>query len=41
MKEGLSGTELTGWSSHGNTSFFHILDLSSMEQYATAETWKN
>nr|YP_009513693.1 hypothetical chloroplast RF15 [Primula knuthiana]YP_009513710.1 hypothetical chloroplast RF15 [Primula knuthiana]YP_010017649.1 Ycf15 [Primula florindae]YP_010017666.1 Ycf15 [Primula florindae]YP_010017907.1 Ycf15 [Primula algida]YP_010017924.1 Ycf15 [Primula algida]YP_010018333.1 Ycf15 [Primula atrodentata]YP_010018350.1 Ycf15 [Primula atrodentata]YP_010018417.1 Ycf15 [Primula alpicola]YP_010018434.1 Ycf15 [Primula alpicola]YP_010018503.1 Ycf15 [Primula capitata]YP_010018520.1 Ycf15 len=30
MKEGLSGTELT---SHGNTFFFHILDLSSMEQH--------
>nr|YP_010448014.1 Ycf15 [Primula vialii]YP_010448032.1 Ycf15 [Primula vialii]UTQ73067.1 Ycf15 [Primula vialii]UTQ73085.1 Ycf15 [Primula vialii] len=30
MKEGLSGTELT---SHGNTFFFHIFDLSSMEQH--------
>ena len=41
MKQGLSGTELTEWQSRGNTSLFPILDLSSTEQYATAETRKN
>lgn len=41
MKEGLSGTELTGRGRAVEILVFPYFGLSSMEQYATAETCKN